>query len=185
VEKEESKGSRTALAWAVVSRFIGVRSRRERATFFCISLACALTRERPTLPRPFGARRVRSCSKQLQAFAVFQRGRAIAECGSRMVALHRRGSSQCGVKGECKGSGTAFDWAVLSHLIGVRSRRERATAECDANGKLNGGAAPPGQQSMRGERGVEEERNGIRLGGSFSFHWRALSARARHRNCNN
>ena len=39
---------------------------------------------------------------------------------SRMVALHRRGSSQCVVKGESKGSGTAFDWAVLFHLIGVR-----------------------------------------------------------------
>ena len=47
-----------------------------------------------------------------------------------MVALHRRGSSQCGVKGEFKGSGTAFDWAVLSRFIGVRFYQKRATAEC-------------------------------------------------------
>ncbi len=26
---------------------------------------------------------------------------------------------------------------------------------------MNGGAAPPGQQSMKGERGVQGERNGI------------------------
>ena len=49
-----------------------------------------------------------------------------------MVALHRRGSSQCGVKGGSKSSGTALAWAVLSRFIGVRSRRERATEERDA-----------------------------------------------------
>ena len=56
-----------------------------------------------------------------------------------MVALHRRGSSQC-VEKE----------------------------------KPNGSAALIRQQSMGGERLAQEERNGIRLGGSFAFHWRAL-----------
>ncbi len=51
-----------------------------------------------------------------------------------MVALHRRGSSQCGVKEESKGSGTALAWAVLSRFIGMRFYQKRATAECDANG---------------------------------------------------
>ena len=33
---------------------------------------------------------------------------------------------------------------------------------------------------MGGEREAQEQRNGIRLGISFSPHWRALSARARY-----
>ena len=40
---------------------------------FRVPLACALTRMRLTHPRPFGACRVRSCPKRLQAFAVFHR----------------------------------------------------------------------------------------------------------------
>ena len=126
---------------------------------------------------------------------------------SRKVALHRRGSSQCGVKEESKGSGTALAWAPLSHIIGVRFdsgaphalsplrgtsrsllsktatslRCFSARARYRRMWKLKGGAAPPGQQSMWGERGVLGERDGFGLGCSFSFHWRALSARARHR----
>ena len=84
-------------------------------------------------------------------------------------------------KAKPKRSGPAFEWAVLSHFNGVRFYQKRATAECDAKEKLNGGAAPPGQQSMRGERGVQEERNGFGLGCSFTLHWHALSARARYR----
>ena len=33
-------------------------------------------------------------------------------------------------KAKPKRSGTAFDWAVLSHFIGVRFYQKRATAEC-------------------------------------------------------
>jgi hypothetical protein len=43
------------------------------------------------------------------------------------IALHRRGSSQRAVKDGSKESITAFAWAVLSHLFGVRSWQERAT----------------------------------------------------------
>ena len=49
-------------------------------------------------------------------------------------------------------------WAEISKVIG----------------ELKGGAAPPGQQSMWGEKGVLGEWNGFGLGGSFTFHWRAL-----------
>ena len=47
-------------------------------------------------------------------------------------------------------------------------------------GELQGGAALIRQQSMGGERGVQEGRNGFGLGGAFAPHWRALSARARY-----
>ena len=53
-------------------------------------------------------------------FETVNRAKATLECGRRMVARYRRERSQCGVKGESKGSGTAFDWAVLSRFIGVR-----------------------------------------------------------------
>ena len=43
-----------------------------------------------------------------------------------------------------------------------------------------GSAALIRQQSKGGERWVQGERDGIRLGGSFSSLWRALLARARH-----
>ena len=68
----ERDGFRLGCSFAFHWRALSARARY----LFCISLACALTRERLTLPRPFGARRVRSCPKQLQAFAVFQRERA-------------------------------------------------------------------------------------------------------------
>ena len=74
--EREAQEQRIGIPWTPLSHLIGMRSQRERATLFLTSLACALTRERPTLPRPFGARRYRSCPKQLQAFAVFQRERA-------------------------------------------------------------------------------------------------------------
>ena len=37
------------------------------------------------------------------------------------VALHRRGSSQCGAKKKPKNCETVFSWSVLSHLIGLLS----------------------------------------------------------------
>ena len=46
-------------------------------------------------------------------------------------------------------------------------------------GEPNGSAALIRQQSMGGEREAQEERNGLCLGGSSAFHWRALSARVR------
>ena len=79
-----------------------------------------------------------------------------------------------------KRGGTEFVWAVLSHFIGVRSQRERATAKRAAKEQLGGSAALIRQQPMGGEREAQEERDGIRLGGSFASHWRALSARARY-----
>ena len=64
------------------------------------------------------------------------------------------------MKGESKGSGTAFDWAALSRFIGMRSRRERATAECDVARKLAGldtvswARYRPWLRACGGERGV-------------------------------
>ena len=46
-----------------------------------------------------------------------------------------------------------------------------------------GSAALIRPQSMGGEREVQEQRNGIRLGTFFASHWRALSARARYLFC--
>jgi hypothetical protein len=40
-----------------------------------------------------------------------------------------------------------------------------------------GGAAPPGQQPMWGEKEAQKLRNGILLVGSFPPHWPALLAR--------
>ena len=47
--------------------------RSKLGLIFRVLLASALTRMRLTHPRPFGARRVRSCPKRLQAFAVVRR----------------------------------------------------------------------------------------------------------------
>ena len=43
-----------------------------------------------------------------------------------------------------------------------------------------GGAAPPGQQPMWGEKEAQELRNGILVVGSFPPHWPALLARERY-----
>ncbi len=37
------------------------------------------------------------------------------------VALHRRGSSQCGAKKKPKNCETVTSWSVLSHFIGLLS----------------------------------------------------------------
>ena len=60
------------------------------------------------------------------------------------------------------------------------SYQEGATAKSEAKEKPQGSAPPPGAQPMGGEREVQEERNGIRLGASFSPHWRALLSRGRY-----
>ena len=67
-----------------------------------------------------------------------------------------------------RGSGSGLSTIGFQPLtpLGISLR-----GRIEIRGPGRGSAAPPGQQPMEGERGFQELRNGIRLGGSFSPHW--------------